>query len=98
MASPKATPGDRADSFASSATACLYFDPNKPLPEEEKNLKNFLRKLREKEAKLPKSEIKLTERNLTEFFNKDYNPEHDAFHEFRGPRKISVSEWLQLIP
>lgn len=79
----------------------MISDPNKIPPDPTPSrIKHVLRKLtgRDPESKLPKSTIPLTERNLTEFFNPDYNDEHDAFHKVQGPRKISVPEWIEQLP
>ena len=61
--------------------------------------KTLLVKLRlRKLSELEPSTIKLTQRNLEEFFNPDYSEEHDAFHAVQGPRKVSIPEWIQLLP
>jgi hypothetical protein len=77
-------------------------DPNKIPPDRnsQSRIKQVFMKLtgRDPESKLPKSTVPLTERNLTEFFNPDYNDEHDAFHKVQSPRKISIPEWIQLLP
>lgn len=76
-------------------------DPNKIPPDPPPSrFKQAFKKLagKDPETKLPKSTVRLTERNLTEFFNPDYNDEHDAFHKVQGPRKVSISEWLRLLP
>lgn len=79
-----------------------YIDPNKIDPDhpcKRSKWQAFKEKLhRSKDEKLPETRVLLTERNLTEFFNPDYCDEHDAFHQVHGPRKISVSEWIQLLP
>ena len=79
----------------------VILDPNKIRPDPTPSrIKQVFKKLagKDPESKLPKSTIKLTERNLTEFFNPDYNDEHDAFHKVQGPRKVSIPEWIQLLP
>jgi hypothetical protein len=79
----------------------VILDPNKiPPSRNPSRIKRVFRRLagKDPESKLPPSTIPLTERNLTELFNPDYNDEHDAFHKVRGPRKISIPEWIQLLP
>jgi len=73
-----------------------YADPNKHLPGGQPRWKDLLKRLSKKDpsCKLPKPTVPLTTRNLTEYFNPDYNDEHDAFHQVRGPRKISIPEWI----
>lgn len=85
---------------ADQSVPVLYMDPNKPLPEERNPHWKALKAIFKKKQKIPKpkSLIPLTQRNVEEFFNPDYNDEHDAFHRFQGPRKISVPEWIQLLP
>lgn len=73
-------------------------DPNEPAPEQQNLRWKKIVRLFKKQEKLPKSQIPLTEKNLTVYFNPDYNEEHDAYHPVQGPRKISVSEWIQLLP
>jgi hypothetical protein len=73
-----------------------YDDPNTPL-HPKKRLDSVLKKL-QREKKLPKSQVPLTKRNLEEFFNPDFTDTHDAFLAVRPQRKISVHEWLQLLP
>jgi hypothetical protein len=75
-------------------------DPNKIQPESHPADSQVLKRItdRDLESKLPKATIPLTERNLTEFFNPDYNDEHDAFLKVQGPRKISIPEWLSVLP
>jgi hypothetical protein len=89
--------GDSADAGRSNS-----IDPNKipPVPPESSGWRKLLRRLsrRDSTSKLPPSPVRLTERNLTEFFNPDFNDEHDAFHRVQGPRKISIPEWIQLLP
>jgi len=80
-----------------------YIDPHKSDPDQpgrRTRWQAFKEKLhRSKEEKaLPGARILLTERNLTEFFNPDYCDEHDAYNSVRGPRKLSVHEWIQLLP
>jgi hypothetical protein len=86
-----------------AATRSGYIDPHKIDPDHPCNHRSWWKALLNKfplsrEEKLPSSSIPLTERNLTEFGNLGYSDEHDAFHKVRGPRKISVSEWIQLLP
>jgi len=85
------------------ATRSGYIDPHKIDPDHPYNHRSRWKALLDKfhlsrEEKIPSSPIPLTERNLTEFGNSDYKDEHDAFHKVRSPRKISVSEWIQLLP
>lgn len=82
-----------------------YDDPNKPSPQQLQQkriwarlLKRIRRPSKDDEPLLPPSLIPLTERNLTEFGNPDYNDEHHAFHPLQPSRKLSISEWLQLLP
>ena len=86
-----------------AASRSGYIDPHKIDPDHPYNhrsrWKALLDKFRlSKEEKLPPSPLPLTEKNLTEFGNPDYCDEHDAFHKVRGPRKVSVSKWIQLLP
>jgi hypothetical protein len=74
-----------------------YDDPHTPL-HSKKPLQLVLRKLVEREKKPPKSQIPLTKRNLEEFHNPDYTDVHNAFLTVRPGRKVSVHEWLQLLP
>jgi hypothetical protein len=74
-----------------------YDDPHTPL-HHKKSLQSLLRKLTEREKSPPKSSIPLTRRNLEEFHNPDYSDTHDAFVKVRPQRKVSVHEWLQLLP
>lgn len=79
----------------------VILDPNKIPPDRNPSrIKQVLKKLagKDPESKLPKPTVPLTERNLIEFFNPDYNNEHDAYHKVQGPRKISIPEWIQLLP
>jgi hypothetical protein len=81
-----------------AASRSGYIDPHHPC-DHRSRWKAFLDKFHlSKQEKLPPSPVPLTERNLTEFGNPDYLDEHDAFHKVRGPRKISISEWIQLLP
>ncbi len=82
-----------------------YEDPSSPThpPEslQKRRWKKFLRRLvkpSKSSARPPQTNILLTERNLTEFFDPAYNDEHDAFHSVRSSRKLSIPEWLQLLP
>jgi hypothetical protein len=81
-----------------------YCDPNKTPPDNLpsrnplKRLFQRLRPTRDGSVKLQKSLIPLTERNLTEFGNPEYNDEHDAFHPVRRSRKVSISKWLHQLP
>jgi len=86
----------KADAGRSSSIDPNKIPPNPP----KKRWKRVFRKLskRDSDPKLSPSTIRLTERNLTEFFNPDYNDEHDAFHRVPGCRKISIPEWIQLLP
>lgn len=81
-------------------------DPNIIPPDAQPSRwKRLLHKLskRDSEPKPPPSNVRLTERNLTEFFNPDYKDEHDFFkpteaYGFQGCRKISIPEWIQQLP
>jgi hypothetical protein len=89
------------DASVSQGGAATIQDPNKIPPDRRPSrLRQVLKKVTGKDpaSKLPKPTTRLTERNLTEFFNSDYNDEHDAFHKVQGPRKISVPEWIQQLP
>lgn len=79
--------------MASSGYDCsdTPLHPKKPLAD-------LLKKLTLREKKLPKSVVPLTKRNLEEFANPDYTDIHDAFLPVRTQRKVSVHEWLQLLP
>ncbi|EON61413.1 homogentisate 1,2-dioxygenase [Coniosporium apollinis CBS 100218] len=77
--------GRDADAL-SLAKIASYEDPNKTSSQHsrESRWKRIVQKFslnKDPAAKLPKSYVPLTERNLTEFFNPDYNDEHDAFHK-----------------
>jgi hypothetical protein len=76
-----------------------YDDPNTPL-HPKKPFGSLLKIFTERglARKIPKSSVPLTRRNLEEFANPDYTEIHDAFLGFRPQRKISVHEWLQLLP
>lgn len=96
--------GRDAERLSAPASPVSYDDPNKPSAAELQQKRIWSRLLKrirpskEEKTQLPPSLVPLTERNLTELFNPDYCDEHDAFHEVRGPRKISIPEWLQLLP
>jgi len=75
-----------------------YDDPHTPLHPKVPPLQSVLKKLVEREKKIPKSSIPLTKRNLEEFHNPDYTDVHNAFLTVRPGRKVSVHEWLQLLP
>lgn len=96
--------GRDAERLSAPSSPISYDDPNKPSASELQQKRIWTRLLKrfrpskEHHAQLPPSLVPLTERNLTEFFNPDYTDEHDAFHQVRGPRKISIPEWLQLLP
>lgn len=92
-------------SSTSGRVISSYDDPNKPSPSQIQQRRVWSRLIKRirlprssSHPKIPKSLVPLTERNLTELFNPDYCDEHHAFHEFRSPRKISIPEWLQLLP
>ena len=87
-----------ASSPPHSSSVGQYTDPNKPLPHQRHLRFRRLTAVFKRKQKLPRSPVPLTERNLTEFFNPDYDDEHDAFHPVQRPRKVSVSEWIQLLP
>jgi hypothetical protein len=84
--------------MADPQTTHAYDDPNTPLHSKKPALRTVLRKLIEREKKLPKSRVPLTKRNLEEFHNPDFTDVHDAFLAVRPGRKVSVHEWLQLLP
>ena len=75
----------------------LYDDPDTPAHPRKPPLK-ILKKLVVREKKVPKSAVPLTKRNLEEFYNPDYSELHHAFLPVRPQRKISISEWLRLLP
>ena len=77
-----------------------YDDPHTPLHKKPSAIYIFkkLHLYRDPAKKLPKSPIPLTERNLTEYFNPEYTDIHDAYLPRRPQRKVSVSEWLRLLP
>jgi hypothetical protein len=90
MSSPQVSNDDR-----------VIKDPNKIAPDRNPSrIRQVFKKLagKDPESKIPPPTIPLTERNLTEFFNPDYSDEHNAFHKLQGPRKISIPEWIQLLP
>jgi hypothetical protein len=74
-----------------------YEDPNTPRHSNKKPLLS-LKKLILREKQPPKSTIPLTVKNLEQFHNPDYTDIHDAFVRVRPQRKVSVHEWLQLLP
>ena len=79
-------------------------DPNRPdlslSSRPTSKWKTLLTKLKISKAKdnIEPSPVKLTQRNLEEYFNPDFIDEHDAFHRIQRPRKISIPEWIQLLP
>jgi hypothetical protein len=80
-----------------------YEDPNTPLhpKRSQKVLGLLLKKFTERASqgkKVSKSPVPLTKRNLEEFANPDYSDIHDAFLGIRPQRKVSIHEWLQLLP
>ena len=80
------------------AEQMAYDDPHTPLHPKKPAIEALLKKITAREKKPPKSSIPLTKRNLEEFHNPDYTDTHDAFLSVRPQRKVSVSEWLQLLP
>lgn len=75
-----------------------YDDPETPL-RPRKKLLNIFKKLLPREKKLPRGTIlPLTKNNLEVYFNPDYADIRDAFFGIRTQRKVSVLEWLQLLP
>lgn len=101
---PSSSAGRDAERLSAPASPISYDDPNKPSADQlqqkriwSRLLKRF-RPSKEDKTQLPPSLVPLTERNLTEFFNTDFTDEHHAFHPVLGPRKISIPEWLQLLP
>ena len=78
-----------------------YDDPHTPLHPKLPPLQSVLKKLVEREKKLPKSHIPLTKRNLEEFHNPNFKPDFELDHAFvtiLPARKVWVHEWLQLLP
>lgn len=81
-----------------------YEDPNTPQhPKKPQKvlgvlLKKFTERASQGKKTADKSPIPLTKRNLEEFANPDYSDIHDAFLGIRPQRKVSVHEWLQLLP
>lgn len=77
-----------------------YDDPDTPLHTKHRLdfLINILTLARVK--KLPKSSTPLTQRNLEEYsgLDPDFSEIHDAYLPVRPRGKISVSEWLRLLP
>ena len=60
---------------------------------------DLFKKLLPREKKLPRGTIlPLTKNNLELYFNPDYAELRDAFFGVRPQRKVSVHEWLQLLP
>lgn len=74
-----------------------YDDPHTPLHPKPRRPSLF-QTLVARTKKLPASAVPLTKRNLEEFFNPDYTDVHDAFVRVRPQRKVSVHEWLRLLP
>ena len=75
-----------------------YDDPHTPLHSKKPLLSTLLNRLFEREKSPPRSLVPLTRRNLEEFHNPDYTDIHDAFLTVRPQRKVSVLEWLRLLP
>lgn len=77
-----------------------YDDPNTPL--HTKKRLEFLIEIftGARVKKLPASPTPLTTRNLEEYsgLNPDFSEIHDAFLPIRPRGKVSVSEWLRLLP
>jgi hypothetical protein len=76
-----------------------YEDPNTPR-HTNKNKRPLisLKRLILRKKQPPKSTIPLTVKNLEQFHDPDYTDVHDAFVRVRPQRKVSVHEWLQLLP
>jgi hypothetical protein len=87
----------RAQEMAGQQMA--YEDPNTPR-HTNKNKRPLisLKRLILRKKQPPKSTIPLTVKNLEQFHNPDYTDVHDAFVRVRPQRKVSVHEWLQLLP
>lgn len=78
-----------------------YEDPHTPLHPPKKPLDSLLKIFQAREKKIPKSGVPLTKRNVEEFFDPStYSDIDDAFirPSLRNRGKISVQEWLQLLP
>lgn len=79
-------------------------DPNKIPPNHPPSrIKTLFRKLSGKTTKLPPTSVRLTERNLTEYFNPEYNPEvvigeQHAYFKLQDRRKVSIPEWIRDLP
>jgi hypothetical protein len=94
----------RLTAHAMAEQHSAYDDPHTPL-HSKKPLQSVLKKLVEREKKPPKSYIPLTKRNLEEFHNPNYSDTVDAeyiqaltYNASLTVRKVSVHEWLRLLP
>lgn len=74
-----------------------YCDPHTPA-HPKKSFESLFKRLTTREKKVPASNVPLTKRNLEEFHNPDYTDIHNAFLTVRPQRKVSIHEWLQLLP
>jgi hypothetical protein len=81
------------------AETMAYEDPNSPL-HPKKPFASLLKIFSALEKKPPRHRIPLTQKNLEQYsgLDCDYSDIHDAFLPVRARGKISVSEWLQLLP
>jgi hypothetical protein len=99
MQSREADAGQKSDNS-------IPTDPNKIPPDPQPSrIKTLFRKLSGKTSnpKPPPTSVRLTERNLTEYFNPEYNPdvvfdEQHAYFKLQGARKVSIPEWIQHLP
>lgn len=83
---------------AAPAHSHVYDDPNTPLRPRNK-LQLVLKKLQLREKNPPKGAIlPLTEHNLQLSLSPDKPDFHHAFLAVCPERKVSVQEWLQLLP
>jgi hypothetical protein len=100
MQSREADAGRQSDKSIKSTPT----DPNKIPPDPQPSrIKTLFRKLSGKTTDPPPSSVRLTERNLTEYFNPEYTSdivvdEQHAYFKLQGQRKVSIPEWIQHLP
>lgn len=100
MQSREANAGHQSEQSNKSIPA----DPNKIRPDPQPSrIKTIFRKISGKTTKLPPTSVRLTERNLTEYFNPEYNPEvvigeQHAYFKLQDRRKVSIPEWIRDLP
>jgi hypothetical protein len=100
MQSREADAGHQSD----KSTKSIPTDPNKIPPDPQPSrIKTLFRKLSGKTTKLPPTSVILTERNLTEYFNPEFNrevviDEQHAYFKLQDQRKVSIPEWIRDLP